>query len=432
MRTNSDQFGDGVGEFENQGLGAGNEPGTATLSVASIGAVGESLIASLEGVLGEVKLTGARSATRGPVAFARELGLDKVLLSRVLKALRMREGTSSLRAMPGPDPLRRLVSRAAAQGATKSTVDAAMGAIDRYERLLRDTVRGRGMLDTILSVWDPGSRRDFEQRRKQGAFTAISQIRGAQARMNHSTVLVLPSKDAGLLDIVWITGYLGLYRSRPGARVKFASRRLTPGKTARHPESIDGRSLESPEALLLPAFCSKPMPKFDATSLGECVFYTLGGEAFGADSAVDVVYAEVNRAELPRVPQNSTRKRFFFAEPAVPSKVLQYDVLVHADLGWGPPELMIYDTAYEGAASPNDPSRDLDKLDLAETVEQLPRSVGGGLSLRSPDVPGYADMIQSIAASVGADLDQFVAHRTRIEYPLYGAQVTMAFLGANA
>lgn len=432
MRTKSDHFDDGIGDSESRSSPVEDGSGMATLSVASIGAVGDSLITSLEGVLGEVKLAGARGAARGPVAFARELGLDKVLLSRVLKALRMREGTSSLRAMPGPDPLRRLVSRAAAQGVSKVTIDAAMGAIDRYERLLRDTVRGRGMLDTILSAWDPASRGEFEQRRKQTAFTAISQIRGAQARMNHSTVLVMPSSEAGLLDVVWVTGYLGLYRSRPGARVKFASRRLTPGKTARHPESIDGRSLESPEALLVPAFCSKPMPRFDAISLGERVFYTLGGDEFGAVSAVDVVYAEVNRSELPRVPQSSTRKRFFFAEPAVPSQVLQYDVLVHADLGWGLPELMIYDTAYEGAASPNDPSRDLDKLDLAETVEQLPRSVDGSLNLRSPDVPGYADMIQSIAAKVGAELNRFVAHRTRIEYPLYGAQVTMAFLGANA
>jgi hypothetical protein len=396
-------------------------------------AMGEELARTMSAVLGELRAEpgGGGAGEMGPVAAARLLGLDKVLLSRVMKATRMREGSGALRAMPGPEPLRRLVARAGDHGVSPGALASARAAVDRYECFLRDHVKGRGMLDTILSAWDPAARREFESRRKQTAFSAISQIRGAQARVNHATVIVLPSGQGGMLDVVWVTGYLGLYRSRPGARVKFASRRMTPGVRVRRPESIDGRALDTPEAMLLPQFCSRPMPDLDASTIGDSVFYMLGGSGFGVRSAVDVVYAEVNRAELPRyVPEGSGRRRFFFAETAVPSMCLQFDVLVHRDLGWAEPELMLYDTAYEGAANPNDRTRDFDRLELAERIERLGRSVSDGeLNLRSADVPRYAELMGCVCRATGVDLARFEGYRLRMEYPLYGVQVTVAFPG---
>lgn len=400
------------------------------LSVAAVTALGLALTDALEKLLAAVP-----STERGPVALARALTLDKVLLSRVLKAIRMRDGAGSLRAMPGPEPLRRLIARAGERGAAPGAVANAVRAVDEYDRFLRQTVRGRGMLDTILSAWDPDSRRQFEQRRKQAAFTAISQIRGAQARVNHATVIVSPAGEPDMLDVVWASGYLGLYRSRPGARVKCASRRLAPPMQARRPASIDGRPLDAPDAMLLRDFCSNPPPRLDATTIGESIFYTLAGEDFGVASAVDLVYAEINRAELPAfVPAGSGRRKFFFAETAVPSEVLFFDILVHASLRWSDPELIIYDTAYEGAASPNDPARDLDRLDMLESVQrlaELPPQAGGGPNLRSPDAPRYADLIRAIAATLSLNPREFVAHRVRIEYPLYGSQITLAFPGID-
>ncbi len=416
-------------------ISGGETGGAAGLSVRVLDALGEELARTLSGVLGELRQEpgGGAAGEMGPVAAARLLGLDKVLLSRVMKATRMRDGAGALRAMPGPEPLRRLVSRSAEQGVSAGALAAARAAVDRYECFLRDNVKGRGMLDTILSAWDPGARREFESRRKQTAFSAISQIRGAQARVNHATVIVGPSDQAGMLDVVWVTGYLGLYRSRPGARVKFASRRMTPGVRGRKPESIDGRALDTPEAMLLPAFCSSPMPELDATTIGEAVFYMLGGTGFGVRSAVDVVYAEVNRGELPRfVPEGSGRRRFFFAETAVPSMCLQFDVLVHRDLGWAEPELLLYDTAYEGAANPNDRTRDFDRLDLAERIERLGRSASqGAVNLRSGDVPRYTELMSQVCEATRLPIGAYEGYRLRMEYPLYGVQVTAAFPGVE-
>jgi hypothetical protein len=104
--------------------------------------------------------------------------------------------------------------------------------------------------------------------------------------------------------------------------------------------------------------------------------------------------------------------------------VLQFDVLVHRDLYPGnEPELVIYDTAFQGVASVNDRARDVDRLDLLESVDAL----GAPPRLRSADVPRYAELIEAAARSAGFDLPSFRGYRTRVDYPLYGSQVTMAF-----
>lgn len=386
-------------------------------------ALGNDLARRLAEVLAHVVAPGD-----GPIAAARTLGLDKVLLSRVMKALRARDGAAALAAMPGPEPLRRLLASAAHRGAAPDRLAAAHAAVDRYDAAIRDTGGGRSLLDTILSAWDPGARRDFELRRKQAAFKAISQIRGAEARVNHAAVLLAPSSTLGMLDVLWVSGYLGLLRLRPGATVRFASRRLSPSDRERRPTSIDGAPLDSPESMLLADFCSAPLPSLDARRLGDSIFYTLAGDRFGGASAVNLVYAEMNAAELPRhVPAGSGRRRFFFAESAVPSAVLQFDILIHRDLNPAAPRLDVYDTSYEGTANPNDPARDLDRLDLLETIEPL-------ASLRSPDVPRYEELLARAAAgpAVRADLAAFHAWRCRIDYPLYGSQVTASFPGEEA
>jgi hypothetical protein len=146
----------------------------------------------------------------------------------------------------------------------------------------------------------------------------------------------------------------------------------------------------------------------------------------GSRDAVDLVYAEVNRDEIPRfVPKGSGRFGYFFAEVSIPSEVLFFDVLMHRDLYPGvEPELFIYDTAFEGIASVNDRRRDIDRLDMAEAVEGL----GQGLArLRSADVPRYAELVEHAAAKAGFELAAMRGYRCRVDYPLYGSQVTLAF-----
>ncbi|MFT3683525.1 MAG: hypothetical protein QM783_01155 [Phycisphaerales bacterium] len=169
--------------------------------------------------------------------------------------------------------------------------------------------------------------------------------------------------------------------------------------------------------------------------MGDSLFYTLGGDGFGAGSAVDVVFVEVNRAEL-KVPPPPTREQiesgtvrgsYYFAETAVPAKSLQFDLVVHQSLfGGREPQLRIYDTAFDGVADVFDKRRDLDRLDLQEQITPL----GTGLSRVRPGVggvQGYQELLRAVMASLALNADEFRTYRCEVEYPLYGSQTVMVF-----
>lgn len=402
------------------------KPGLAEAQLeASILAVGEGLRSSLSGVVEPFLVV-----SPGPQALARLLGVDKVLTSRVLKAMRAVDPMAATHAMPGPEPLRRLVKAAARKGAAARAVDEAGAAIDQFEALIRDRVGGRGQLDAILSAWDPRARREFELRRKQAAFKAMSHLKGAQADAILASVLLHPSADGRKIDVVWLSGLIGLRRVRPGVRVKLSTRRMALAEGARRPTTLGGAPVEDPGELVLIDFCSDPPPRLAVQRIGEVVHYTLGDGAFGPESGVDAVFAEVNRAELPRyLAAGSGRKSYFFAEASTSAGVLQFDLLVHRDLypasAAAGPTLRLYDTAFEGIASVNDPARDMDVLDVLQAIEPLG---GGGDSparVRSADIPRYSDLLAHAFGSLGWDAAEFRGYRTRIEYPIYGSQVTM-------
>jgi hypothetical protein len=410
-------------------------PSASALLESKITQVGEDLLRTVRSVVASA--VGSTDASRArPQALARQLGLDKVLTSRVLKAIRGADPIQAAHRMPGPDPLRRFVKAAGKKGTPTVLIDDALTAIDRFESLINGQVGDRSLLDAILSAWVPDARREFELRRKQSAFKAMSQLRGVQARAAVATVLLAPNPDGKTTDVLWLNGLVGVHRVRPGAVIKISTRRMTPSNASRRPRTLDGHEINdladnaSAAALLIPEFCSNPTPTLLVRTLGETIFYTLAGDDFGARASADLVFTEVNRAELPRfVTKGSGRKSYFFADITIPCEVLQFDVLVHEDLYPGQvPELRIYDTSFEGAASPNDPARDMDRIELLESIEPL----GQGLArLRSTDVDRYADLIRHVAGRADFDPARLRGYRCRTDYPLYGSQITMVFKGVE-
>lgn len=387
-----------------------------------IASVGRELAEHIPAVLSELP-----EGDAGPVALARSLGLDKVLASRLLKALRTRDPMAVSYHLPGPAPLRRFLKAARRGGAQAGTVERAELAVAGFEKLIRSDVGDRSALDAIISSWLPDARSDFELRRKQAAHKAMSQLKGAEVDTLLATVLLQPSSEEGKIDIVWLFGLMGLRRLRPGVAVKFASRRFVDAcGEARRPTSLDGETVDDPQALRLDAFCDAPPANLDVQQAGDTVHYVLGGEAFGPRSAVDLVMAEVNLAEMSRtVPAGSGRKGFVFAEVATPARRLLFDVLVHRDVYPGSePTLMVYDTALDGVADVNDRARDVDRFDLNETVTGLGR---GSSSLRVAGVPHYVELLNHVHERMGSNAADFCAWRCNIDYPIYGSQVALLF-----
>jgi hypothetical protein len=388
--------------------------------------LGQSLADRLSRVMSAVP-----GAPAGPVKLARAIGIDKVLASRALKAVSSSDPIAALKLMPGPEPLRRLSSAAGKNGVSVELIHELEQAVGEFDELIREEAGDRSALDAILASWLPDARAEFELRRKQAAYRAMSQLKGSSADVLLASVFFTPSKDdPDKLDLVWVMGMLGLQRVRPGSPIKYASRRLSTDPTTnspRQPTSLDGTPVDDFNGLRLDQFCSKPLASIEVQRIGEVVHYLLGDDAaFGPHSGIDLVFGEMNRRELPRyVPRETPpRQRFAFAEISIPSKRLVFDAYVHRDLLPTTPTLSIYETAFEGTANVNDRSRDIDKFDLQETVTSLG---GGFLRSRCPEAPWYGDLLSMVATKLAMNPNDLVGWRTEMDYPIYGTQVVMAW-----
>lgn len=362
----------------------------------------------------------------GPAEVARVLGIDKVLASRVLKATKNKDPIAALHLAPGPEPLRRFLRAAGKRGAPAALLDNAEDAVRSFETLIRQEAGDRSALDAILSAWLPDARAEFELRRKQAAFRALSQLKGVEVKLFSSAAILHPSEDGAHIDVVWIFSLLGLMRHRPDAIVKFATRRFAVDNPSRLPRTLTGEQVTGFDGLRLDEYCSSPPPELEVHRIGDVVHYALADNGFGLRSACDLAFAEVNLAEMPRtLPHEQTRKRHVFAEISVPSKLLVFDALVHRDIFPGrDPNLVIYDTACEGVADPNDRARDLDRLEMSESIQPLGF---GSAKFRSSDEPRYADLLRQVWQSLNWNGDDFRGYRSRIVYPVYGSQVVMTW-----
>ncbi|HVZ93896.1 MAG TPA: hypothetical protein VG797_05250 [Phycisphaerales bacterium] len=386
---------------------------------ARIVRTGDELLSSLRRVLD--RLNGSES---GPQRLARELGVDKVLASRLLKAVRSPDGMTAMHRAPGPEPIRRVLKASLLAGVPQEEIAAAEAATDAFEQLIETGTGDRTGLETMLSAWVPEARRDFELRRKQAAFRAMSQLKGVQTDVFAETAIFWPNKDGEKIDVVWIKCVIGLARLRPGVAIKFVSKRGVENPTGRHPLTLAGDPVDSVSNTVLPEFCTTPLPRLIATVTGEHTHYMV--EDTRLIEPVRVVTCEVNIAEIPRyVPSSKGRRAWASSDIAIPAQAFQFDTLLHPDLYAGAqPDLRVYDTTIHGTADRNDPSRDIDQFDLLDRIDDL----GTGLSrFGSSHVPQYRRLIGRVCEHLTLDSTILRGYRVSSGYPLYGAQYVMSF-----
>ena len=363
---------------------------------------------------------------QGPQVLGQALRMNTVFASRLLKAARQHDPLALVYHLPGAEPMRRFARAARRLGASPTEVQHLQTAVEHLENLIRNKIGDRSALDTLLSSWLPEARAEFEARRRQAVFKSLSELKGVRAETLLGTVLLHPSSDPDRIDVVWILGFFGLRRLRPGATAKLSSRRFAPENGGRMPRSLSGQAVEDLDGLRLDDFCQATPAPLDVRRAGEVVHYVLGGDRVGLDSAVDLLLAETNFAEMKRfVPAGSGRKRHVFAEVSTPARTLLFDVLVHREVqAGGPPQLHLYDTAFEGVADANDPARDLDRFWTTDQIDDLGF---GSSALRTQHVPNYLDLLGHVFAKLDWRAADFRTWRCAMSYPLYGTQVTVAF-----
>jgi hypothetical protein len=248
-------------------------PNTQRIDEA-LGLVGE----QLSSTMGEL-IRAVPGGPYRPQEFARMLGVNKDLSSRVLAASEKRDPIAALHQMPGPAPLRRLLQAAAAKGVAPEVIERASDAVRKFETLIRQHAGARVSLDAIISEWLPDAREKFEMFNKQPVYRGLAQLKGVSVDVSINTGILNLSADGERLDGVWIVGTQRLRRIRPRATIRYFSSYRRPGdkEPASH-LTLDGEQVVHLNGLLLDQFSSRPLPEIQVLQHGHTAHYVLAGE----------------------------------------------------------------------------------------------------------------------------------------------------------
>jgi hypothetical protein len=399
---------------------------SASSSVSAAGPAGAALEVRLVEVgralgesLGRV-LVPVPGAPHRPASLVRALGVNRAVASRLLAALAADDPRELLHRIPGPEPLRKVVRAARGLGASADDGEVALAAIDAFDQLIRNEAGTRPALDALIAASLPDARERFELASKYAIHKGMSQLKGAQAEHWLGAAVVVPTaEDPERHDLTWLNGAVAMQRLRPGAAVRFGYRHHRSGEAL----PADGAPMS---VIPLDAFCTNPPARLESHITGETIQYTLPDDLLGPHEVVDLFVVDHHPAAMRRFALDVPRHRnSLFVEPAVPVASLTFDVILHDEaFPDGEPCLYVYDTGYDGIANVNDPARDLDRVDLSESVEFLGHDLR---EVTAEEIPTYGDMLLHLAERFEWDPARFRTWRLRMRYPVYGWQICMSF-----
>lgn len=352
--------------------------------------------------------------------------LSQSATSRLMAGARSPDPLVVLTRVPGPEGLRKVLRGASRAGVKPACLDRVRTAITRVEQLIDNEVGDRYTLDALLSDWVHESRPSFELRQRAAAFKAMSALRGVHVRTFASCWLIHPSDQPGRFDSVQIDALLGCRRVRPHAVMHTTSQHLAALPRDVRVQGLAGQDVQSTSDIILPEFSTidpANMQTLRHAGQTRTLVHELPlGKSTGADIVSAIHYPGLYQAK-PHTSGPGTTGVAANVEP--PARTLIFDVLLHDDVWQGVhPELRVFDTVVRGLAHPDDPLRQHDQLEVTEQITPLGR---GLQAVRTEDVPRYIDLVQRVCESRGWDGKALRCYRVRMKYPVYGAQVGMAF-----
>jgi hypothetical protein len=388
-------------------------------------AVASELRASLCTLLG-LSVSGEGASAQ---AIRRRFGLNSVFCHRLASALKRPDPAGMVHQLPGPESLRKFIEVARSVDASERAVSAGLRAVESFESLIREVAGDRSGLDAILSDRLPGARARLESEAKQAVYRGMRQIKGIAADVVTCTAMLRPSEeDHDHLDLLLVRGYFGLRRVRPTGTftLKIVNAATEPRAFAR---TLDGTPVRAePRRALLEPFCSGGGESLRVVEVGDTVLYAVDwGSGIGLASAHDLVLAELRRTGPRRYRKpDDPRPRTGLSDAInVPSRRYVFDLLLHREAypDWEP-RVRVLETGEQGRAAANDPTRDLDLIDVEESITPLGTGLGRcGLD----DVPRYGEMLEHVLGRAGWEPGELRAFRTDIEYPIFGSQVQHRF-----
>jgi len=377
----------------------------------------EALGARLQLTLGAV-LKHIDGCTQRPTDIARHLDVSRVMVSRLLNAIRKPNPIETLTRIPGPETLRSIVRAASKFGVSRAEIQDALISIDEFDNLIRDQYGTRTAMNAALSSANEQTLEKFEQSSRYQVFKGMSQIVGAQSSLWLTAMMLTENRDDPKgVDVSTIHGTSGLRRLRPDTPVRFVY--------GIPPEYEDHRQSPKRESFDVSSFMlHEPAPITVEEENGQ-IINTFSPDQVGKDALYDM-FSEVY---IPngsyKYAKDGRMKRGTTVIPDLPVVTLVSDVILCDGIFDGiEPELYVYNTMPRGGADVEDRKRDIDRVPVSEEVIEL----GGGLEeLEINEFPKYVDMVRYLCEKNRRSLDSIRVFRLRVQYPVFGFQYTIAF-----
>jgi hypothetical protein len=385
-------------------------------------------VAALRSAIAEV-IQRLRPPVRRSTELRRLLDLGQKLSWSLFTAATTTDPATFVSLMPGRRGMESFLEASALHGVPAEAIEAARSAFERFEGAVVRLAGSRDAFESMVSELGtadesrnaPGA--DLKKHRRS-AFRAMSMIWGRQARVVCGARIVHPSQTPGMLDTVFVTGMVGLHRTRragPLHMTEYRARKLPAGAgMAPPPEPLDPRET-GPNAIgLLRDFCSQPLPDFQLRESQQGYRrHELVSSELGPAGDATYFTGVVGRADAPAPKDGAVADAYVVKAIDFPIETFFGDILLHKSLcGDLVPEVGVYALPQDGAMV----FREWDRLPVAEQGEDL----GDGLyAARTPLIPQYPDVLTYALERVGWNPEEFRVFRLCVEYPVLASRIVM-------
>lgn len=348
-----------------------------------------------------------------PTTISREIGVDKSLASRLVRATRASTDLELMHFIPSPTGLRKLGELAA------GTIDASLvsglaAACARFQRLLDRTPGGRAAVDALISERSVDVRRKREHIAKQASFKSMSFLLGHFCDTLVSQIFLVPARSGRTIDAIEIQRRLALRRMRPGAQLPllsyFAENENEGSMRIEHLGEYEGAA----EAFLVKEFSSAPLPPIEVVHDGEVTTLVVGEDPSS--------FSDLTSATFIRNGWSREHGEDFFKVRGyilhVPCRTLIRDVFVADSLFPGATPRVSFNIPGPGAnIYPPREDRDphFSSVDLSATIEQQP---SGTLGFEMPGVGDSVAATRRVLDLAGHGETRFRGWRCAITYPV--------------
>jgi hypothetical protein len=357
---------------------------------------------------------------RQPQEVSRRFKVDKTLAWRISRAVREEDAWQALEHLPSRSGINIFVNAMTAAGAPTELVDALWRAQADFERFVESSAGDRGTLDMIVSRPSrPSSHRKLESFRK-GGFACNASLLGVRAKLHLGVRMMVPSAEAGKVDLGVAAGLLELFRLRtdtqwPVATIRnWGGFRDQPLDSGDGPLSIEPHPGEEPSPIIR-SHCSPADLRLQATRDADgTARYMLAGGSVGITGAVNVVYGWMHLGTASTHEQHPGERGEHAVLLNTPVEALVMDFLVHRSLPFAFDLRADVYSMFPGSPLYPHPGSEHSRLPVPTEVLDLGYSLPDAPSEALPD---YAQLVEKLASRMGTRIGDLRCFRYRLSYP---------------